>query len=199
MNGLREDIAIPVYAGFWKRAGAHVLDRAIAMPLELASAWALLTSRTGFALHQFIVLLIGIVFHVHLVWRNGGSPGKRLMGLRVALVDGGRARLGTALRRHSVNILIGLMLAVAYLEAVRAIPGAAFAGLTVWNSGKAIVATIPEWGRLLTALATTWVLLEFATLLFNRRKRALHDLIGGTVVLVEAKPFRRGIGNAFRS
>jgi uncharacterized RDD family membrane protein YckC len=41
----------------------------------------------------------------------------------------------------------------------------------------------PIWHKLLDWLHQIWIWSEFAVLLTNKRKRALHDFIAGTVVI----------------
>ncbi|MFL6232502.1 MAG: hypothetical protein ACJ76N_05155 [Thermoanaerobaculia bacterium] len=57
--------------------------------------------------------------------------------------------------------------------------------LTRQYGGEAATAVLPA-ARLLTLAGLAWFLLEVTTALTNRKRRALHDLIAGTVVVREA-------------
>jgi uncharacterized RDD family membrane protein YckC len=110
------------YAGFFSRAAAYVLDRAIAFGIAfvimvvidyflrllgvdewlenlredamLNAVLVLLLSTLG------IYLLVTIVYNVGFWLLSGQTPGKRVLGVRVMRADGTRLRLGNALRRQ---------------------------------------------------------------------------------------------------
>ncbi len=90
------------YAGFWPRLAAHLLDLAVLAPYLPVALWLSRESPRGFVASQVIGTVIAIVFEIYMVTRFGGSPGKLIMKLRVAKLDGGRVGYGQALLRYSV-------------------------------------------------------------------------------------------------
>ena len=67
------------YAGFWRRFGAHWFDVVILIPLISIVMWGGEQSRL-FQLYYLVPgLLFGLFFHVYLVKRYGGTPGKLLL------------------------------------------------------------------------------------------------------------------------
>lgn len=110
------------YAGFFSRAAAYVLDRAIVYGISFLVMMALDYLFSLFHLDQWLStlneraalsagltillvivglnLLITIVYNVGFWMISGQTPGKRVLGVRVVRTDGTRLRLGNALRRQ---------------------------------------------------------------------------------------------------
>lgn len=49
--------------------------------------------------------------------------------------------------------------------------------------GKMVMALAPGWYGTISILQQVWIWSEVVVVLFNKRKRALHDFIAGTVVI----------------
>src|SRR6267142_2180473 len=77
-----------VYIGFWRRLAAHLVDLAIFLPYALLSSWFVYRSKEGFVISQIAGLIIAVLFEIYLVKRFGGTPGKLLLKMRIAKVDG---------------------------------------------------------------------------------------------------------------
>jgi uncharacterized RDD family membrane protein YckC len=48
--------------------------------------------------------------------------------------------------------------------------------------------TAPPWYRAVTVLMQVWIWSEFVTMLFNKKRRAIHDFMAGTVVIKGRRP-----------
>ena len=59
----------------------------------------------------------------------------------------------------------------------------AFLAMTFNDRGKWMAHDMPSWHYHIQLFQTVWVWSEFIVLLCNKRKRALHDYIAGTVVV----------------
>lgn len=58
-----------------------------------------------------------------------------------------------------------------------------FASL-IWSEPTTkISAVLPPWYRALDVLRTVFIYSEVLVVMFNRRKRALHDFLAGTIVI----------------
>lgn len=66
-----------IYVGFWRRLAANFLDACCFIPLAG-------TSRMFYVYWFLPGALIGWLFSVNLVVRYGGTPGKRLLGIKIA-------------------------------------------------------------------------------------------------------------------
>ena len=110
------------YAGFFSRAAAYVLDRAIVSGISFLVTMAIDYVFSFFHLDQWLLtlseraalnagltillvvvginLLITTAYNVGFWMMSGQTPGKRILGVRVIRTDGTRLRMGNALRRQ---------------------------------------------------------------------------------------------------
>lgn len=86
-----------VYAGFWRRAWALVLDFTFD-----SLALAIIFSATDDAFSWPLLVAFLLINHVGLA-AEGGSIGKRVLGLRIVRVDGSRVGVGRAALRELVR------------------------------------------------------------------------------------------------
>jgi uncharacterized RDD family membrane protein YckC len=173
-----------VYVGFWRRLAAHAIDLAILVPYALLTKQLIYTSRTAYLANLVIGTLIAIVFEVYLVKRFGGSPGKIILGVRIARSDGSQVGYKQACIRYSVLFLITMLSSIGLLMSLFSmtdIQYAAFSSAKV--SVKALEAGAPAWYQPVQIVGSVWVYSEFLVLLTNKKRRALHDFMAGTVVI----------------
>ena len=173
-------LSAPVYAGFWIRLGAAILDGLILIPfyIVVGIAFYFLTDlrNLDFAHVQpqeitkisrgFLPLSIGVQFilacySAFCINRFGGTPGKRICGLRVV-----HGNAGTR-----VSFLRGLGRFAAKMVP-RTIPGL-------------LSGFLPQ--QLLLPLVYIYPLTDSLFIVFDGQKRALHDMICDTRVLLERR------------
>jgi uncharacterized RDD family membrane protein YckC len=176
------------YAGFWQRFGAYWIDVVVLLPLVGVNY--LLGERTRlFALYYFVPgLVIGVLFHVWLVRRYGGTPGKRLLGIRIAMVDGSPVTLRAAWLRYCVLFVLSALSAWGIVRASLDMGDAQYHALGRVERARQLVAMAPPWHRAVRVAMTCWIWGEFLTMLFNARRRAVHDYLAGTVVIRDPEP-----------
>jgi uncharacterized RDD family membrane protein YckC len=135
---LREGLALPgsrVYAGFWIRVGAKLIDGLIlyAVNFVIGIAFGLVmpalvdpaATTPGEMLPFFamtcglmlVQLAIGVAFTVFFLTRFGGTPGKLALRLRVIRSDGSGIGTGRAFGRHFADMLSGLTIGIGYVIA----------------------------------------------------------------------------------
>lgn len=84
--------------------------------------------------------------------------------------------------RSAVDIGFGVISAVGFLYAVGDVPATSFeAGGLDWIDQVAELQ--PAWVTCVEYATVVWLLSELVVLLFNEKRRALHDFIAGTVVV----------------
>jgi uncharacterized RDD family membrane protein YckC len=170
------------YAGFWPRAGAMVLDLVIIVPIAFAQSLLLPHGSTHPVLIVTPQLAFSVFYAVYLVYRFGGTPGKLIMRLRIARVDGRPVTLAQAFVRHLPELLLGAMLTGGSAMAAWQL------GLTVSpfpdsESLRQIQSAAPSWMQPVSVVQQIWIWSELVVMLTNERRRALHDFIAGTVVI----------------
>lgn len=152
-----------VYAGFWRRFAAHLIDSIIISVVEFIifiPALAMVgigvvttameadaESIVGLLLMVIGTFLFTILLTIILSWlyfalmessARGATLGKMVVGLRVTDLSGGRISFGRATGRYFSKIISAMILMVGYIMAA-----------------------------------------------FTDRKQALHDIIAGTLVVVQ--------------
>ena len=144
---------------FW----AGVVDQAVLFPstflLDLAAAW--LSPYLLALMHILINTAYSILMHA----RYGQTIGKCVCKIKIIdHLTGTRINLNQSALRDS-GLLSGLLYAVAALKGEDIRPDE----LTLTGAASMV--------------AGTWFVLEIITMLLNKKRRALHDLIAGTVVV----------------
>ena len=172
-----------VYVGFWRRVAAYIIDIAVLTPYALFSSWFAYSSKEGFLICQAVAFLIGIIFEIYLVKRFGGTPGKLLMKMRIAKLDGSPVGYREASIRYSVLFVISLVSSVALIISAFNMPDLEYAALTHKTRGMRLRELAPVWYQPVEIAGSVWVWSEFVVLLTNRKRRAIHDFMAGTVVI----------------
>lgn len=89
-------------AGLTTRAMAWVIDQVLLLALRVAAAWGLSSAGAlGMAAVFVLIFVIDFTYYVYCELRwAGASPGKRLMGLRVVSMRGGKLQFNDVLLRN---------------------------------------------------------------------------------------------------
>ena len=181
----RAEATEPRYAGFWSRWTATIIDYLIFIPLSVAGMWGL-GHGAGVALALMTVSAVAWFAYVivcHARW--GQTLGKRLAGIRVRDLALRPISLATSVRRTSVDIALFTISIVGYAVVLTRIPAPEFAARGAMGISELYLSTRPAWTTVAERAYWIWVVSEIFTVLFNHRRRAIHDFIGGTLVVAE--------------
>lgn len=183
------------YAGFWKRLAASVWDvLLVGIPWFVAFRYSLRSSSTLYIAWSVGWPIIGSVVGLYLLARFGGTPGKLLQGIRVVQLDGSPITWKHAVLRNSVDLVSSAYAVILFLavvgkidfELVRALaPGPAEPLQAYWRE------IYPPWVYLVNKVDGLYTLSEAVVMLTNQRRRAIHDYIAGTVVVIKPRPKAR--------
>lgn len=171
------------YAGFWRRFFSFWADAAVMLPLTGIIYLLSAQSRLFYVYWLLPGLLVGLWFHVDLVRRYGGTPGKLLLKTRIAMVDGSRVTAKAAALRYAVMLVLAAASSVAFAMSCLSVSDTQYFSLDYMARNEMLVAAAPPWYRVVAILMQVWIWGEFLTMLFNKRRRAVHDFIAGTVVV----------------
>jgi len=175
------------YAGFWPRLGSLLLDGIILLPLTAPMIWASMHYRL-FDLYYFLPgVLFGLFYNVYLVRRFGGTPGKLIMGIRIRKLDGESVGYREALLRYVPAATLSVLASLAMIVASFHMTDTEYSSLSMMDWSKRITELAPSWYTPVQWAQNIWFCCELVVLLTNRKRRALHDFIAGTVV-VHASP-----------
>lgn len=176
-----------VYAGFWARLKASLIDCLVIFPVIFGQYYLVSLSKVpGMAiefLFAFIYLAYPIFFHA----RFGQTIGK--LAARIRLVDQSGAPIfwRQAFLRTSVDAILTVPLAIGSVWALSKLPPDMFGVGENVLLGDAYEAALPPLQRSFELLLFIWMTSEVITVLFNKKRRAIHDFIAGTVVIEVSK------------
>ena len=174
------------YAGFWRRSGAIFLD-ALWMTALVLPIWAVQVhgGRTTNIIARVPFTYIPIVANVWCLARWGRTPGKWATGIRVRRIDLGTISWREALRRESVTLIFATVELAIGLAALSVTADSDFDAMG-WRQRLVLPKDcFPVLARYTGWMSQAWLWSELLVLMLNKKRRALHDYIAGTVVVVE--------------
>ena len=146
------------------RIAAYIIDEVILAPLIIAASvfQSKLHGTWGGVSVGALTLLLSTTYFVYFNTRYGATIGKKAMRCRiVSATDLSRISLKMAIKRELPLVVIGLI------------------GLTNHDPGNLLPDPLK---RRLPNLPVCWLVLDGCVALVASRRRAIHDLIAGTVV-----------------
>jgi uncharacterized RDD family membrane protein YckC len=175
------------YASFWQRFAAMWIDLFVLLPLMVVKEVFESASKTA-ALALVIPMAASyLAYAIYCHGRFGQTVGKRLMGIRVVRTTGERIGWREAWLRSSVDLGFSVLNVVGSFAALSTIVDGDYYGVDWIQRGANLAAHQPSWLHWTWTVAQIWVWSEVVTMLFNKRRRALHDFIAGTVVTSERR------------
>jgi uncharacterized RDD family membrane protein YckC len=172
------------YASLFRRSYALFVDSLILLPFSMLSFWAMASLRGAELAVLFPIALVAPAYHIWFHARSGQTVGKRVANIRVVAVSGQRISLREAVLRSAVDVIISIPVVVAlYLTVFHFTEADLSLGLV--ERAQLIEERGPVWGRYARYAANAWYWSELVFILFNAKRRALHDFIAGTVVVYE--------------
>lgn len=155
-----------IYKTFWRRLFATILDGSVFAPLVWI-LYFLLNEGEFRTLEPVFSSLIGIIYSVYFVSKNGQTFGKMAMGIIVLDKNGNKATFKQAFTRDIMQIIFSIITICIY-----GIPN------ETSPSKLTIIIFVTLFGI---------ALLEMMTMLFNNKRRSIHDFIAGTIVIKQEK------------
>ena len=170
-----------VYVGFWKRVWATLIDVVVFLPLMPVTLFLMdWTFKNRNILPAAIYGIVWYFLYCFLIVRFGGTPGKLIIKARI--VDGNGRYLswrGTLLR-NILPIFMNLNSIAQQYTAISHSPKMSSIGFLE------IGEILNQYGGIYTKLSFAlcfFLYADVAVLLFNPKKRALHDFIAGSYVV----------------
>jgi uncharacterized RDD family membrane protein YckC len=173
------------YATFWHRLVAMFVDALLFLPLGVAHIWLASASKTAAIL--LVVPMAGAyaAYSIFFHGRFGQTIGKQAAHIRVVRVSGDRIGWREAWLRSSVDVAISIVTSIGMLWALTAIRDADYYRVDWLECQRNLHALQPDWVGWAVAAGQCWYWSELVVMLFNRKRRALHDFLAGTVVVAE--------------
>ena len=171
------------YPGFWSRARAFLIDELILLPLMVLPVWLIGRSRE-IAIPVFVLDSLGFcIYNIYFHGRCGQTPGKIFAGIKVVLLDGSQITGKEVFFRYSVYLFFAALTSIAWILALLTISEDVLQSVDWIDRTKLVRYALPQWWHSVYLGSILWGLGEVIFVLFNEKKRALHDLLAGTVVV----------------
>jgi uncharacterized RDD family membrane protein YckC len=171
------------YGGFWRRVGAQILDALILAPLGLLAYFGMQFSPRFYAYYLIPGIVVGLFYSVYLVKRFGGTPGKRILDMRIVMLDGSPITGSAAFWRYSVWLAVSTVSAAGAAIASLNIPLEGYESLGFLERVQMLDANTPGWANIGTYAIWGWALVAAIVMLCNQQRRATHDFIARTLVV----------------
>lgn len=173
-----------LYAGFAPRLGAGIVDTLVLLPV-MGVYWGLACLSWEAAIAAAVPHVFahaGYNVYCHARW--GQTVGKRMLGIRVLTLTGEPIRWRHALLRHSVDLAVAAASLAAWVSGLLALSEADFESAGLLAKMDLARDARSDWGHWPRTIGNVWIWSELVVLLLNEKKRAIHDYLAGTVVVV---------------
>ena len=179
IDGITEGI----YAGFWSRFASMFLDAFFILPFLLLTAYIGGLGTAGYFSFLVANLAFMLWYCIYLPKKYGGTPGKFVVGIKIIRLDGQPIDWKEATLRQSVLfaiiLLSNILVAVCFLKGDEA----TYFSLDWIKRSEYLESISPLLFQLISWVTNIWFFVGFVFLLTDKRKRAVHDFIAGTVVV----------------
>ena len=186
------------YVGFWKRVQAALIDTLLSLclfPIHLQLTLWGLENRTIVPELGLAIFWTGL--YMGCVMRFGGTPGKLIVGIRVVDARGRFLNFTRAFRRELFPyILCDAVFMLQIYQAYATFPESAPAQRLV--DARMIARDYGEPFSTVALYLEFFAILDIVVILFNRKKRAIHDFIAGSYVITK-ESYLSQIGNDMES
>lgn len=178
-----DGISDSIYAGFWARFASLLLDTIIMLPVIFLTLYL-----NGLGKNIYFYTLIpnfvfGLWYYIYLTKKYGGTPGKLIAGMKIIKLNGELIDWKEAILRHSVLLVLTLLSVIMMTSCLLNADESVFISLGWLKRSQYLMSLSPMFFLIYTWVSNIWIYSEFIVLLTNKRKRAIHDYIAGTVIV----------------
>jgi len=175
------------YSTLWQRFAASFIDSFVIMALANA-LWVLeYFSKTAAWILVIPTAIVFVGYPIYCHGRFGQTVGKRAMRIRVVRTTGERIGWREAYLRSIGGLFFSVFSVIGSFVALATIAATDYYGVGWLKHLQNLVACQPAWLAWTTPASQILLSSDVVVILFNKRRRALHDFIAGTVVIAEPK------------
>jgi len=177
------DLNDTIYPSVGKRFLALLVDGLIFIPMMILFMYINNLGRLNAIYTSIFHGLIGISYHMFFLTRFGATPGKMLLKIKIVTINGQKIGLKEALLRFIVNLIIMVISIIITTYMHLLITEQQFNAMDNRKRIKWFSDNRPVLHKVFIWATRAWMWSDLIVLLCNKRKRALHDYIAGTVVI----------------
>ncbi len=178
-----EGINGSLYAGFWVRLASMLLDLIFMLPVIFVILYLNGLGKNVYFYTLIPSLAFGFWYDIYLPKKYGWTPGKRVAGIKILRLDGKTIGWKEAILRHSVMFFLTLLSSIWMTMSLLSADDAIFKNLSWIEQAQYLKSLSPDFFKFYTWASNIWIYSEFIVLLLNKRKRAIHDYLAGTVIV----------------
>lgn len=171
-----------IYAGFWRRAGALLLDFFFMLPFSIGFVLINNQGRLNYLYTIVPMSIFSLVYFTYPVQRWGGTPGKLVFGIHILKQNGERVRWNEAVLRQLPVFALGIFGIIAQVVTLMGISDSEYL-LPFSERAHLMMEERPSWAEYPQWANNLWVIIGIIVMLSNERRRAVHDFFAGTVVI----------------
>jgi uncharacterized RDD family membrane protein YckC len=172
-----------LYSDFGSRLGALLLDGLIMSPV-----WILIAIINSQSMNmQYYTLILNLLFvfwyMVYLPKTYGGTPGKLVAGLKIIKTDGSDIGWNEAFLRYSISLGFAIIMAPATIFSLMQADAETYNAMGWLQQNTYLQSFVPFYQWIFIWSSFAWLIAEIIVYFTDDRSRAIHDKIGGTVVV----------------
>jgi len=151
-------------------------------------------SRIPYLIVQVLPSLVIYGYMLYFTSRYGQTIGKFLVGIRIMKLDLKPIGMIEAVKREAINMIQSVIYVGLAIYSLTSIPESKFATL---SSMERLHLQSSDARTVVTVLTQLLIWSELLVLMMNKKRRALHDYVAGTVV-VDDKTLKRKLSPKYR-
>jgi uncharacterized RDD family membrane protein YckC len=185
-----DEINNDIYPDLAKRFGAVLLDGLFLLVFFVLFTWLEGYGKTLQIYTTVLHIMILVVYHIYLVQKYSGTPGKIMLSIKIIKLDTRPITWKEAALRYAVPLFFIITSSIWTIYLLTQADNAHYISLG-WRERAVYLSSLqPVFLKPLTImpLSSMWTLGEIIAVFASKRKRALHDYIAGTVVVVANYP-----------
>jgi uncharacterized RDD family membrane protein YckC len=172
-----------IYSSFKSRFLASVLDAfIIGMPFTTLKA-SFQNSKLVFIFEHVLMALIFQSIYIFFLTKYGATPGKMILKISVKKLDGSQIKIKEAFLRYSVEIIYALSFSIIFIVTYDSNFVDSFLATEGEEKRKMYDILYPKWKWIVGYIMSAYGLSEAFVALCNKKRRAIHDYIAGTIVI----------------
>jgi uncharacterized RDD family membrane protein YckC len=171
------------YAGFWQRAAALLIDLVIMSPLLFLILWAYMNSISLYAVIIIPSTILSWVYYGYFLKRWGATIGKMVLKIKVTGLDCEALSYKQIFYRYVVYFGLHALSLACFLYLYKHLDVTLFDSLDVKAKAEYIKTNAPSIETWINWAMNLWFWSEVLVLIFNKKKRAIHDFMAGTIVI----------------
>jgi len=184
-----------IYAGFFIRLFCQAIDGSVVWAVSKVLGALMFRSYSLFIFSNAAGFIFFRFYFMVLTGLWGQTPGKMLAKIRVIRLDGTEVRWSNAILRNIFETLLVLIMFGGYAMALSHTSPHDFDLLAAGEREEFLGKFMPEFVGYCVLARYAYAFSEFFVLLSNKKKRAIHDFIAGTVIIRDPRmpflPWRR--------